>query len=478
MSPRLRAFVTSTVVVALALLALGLPRDLAAHGLDYVLWVAVCVLSEMMVVPTLSGEGTTSMASTANLAIAMLWGQGPSMWIAALSTVLGERLLTRKPKPWVRVVFNAAQTAITLWAATWVFALLGGPLRGFQNASVPPGDFGSVARAALPVVGLAIGYLIVSRALVSVAVAWSTDRAYWNVLREDWFHAERLIEDSAAFLLAPLMIISFRAIRYPGVILFYVPLYMIYQSSKRFIALKNAQSQMIQSERMAARGEMAAGIAHNMRQQLTAISGHAQMLMKGGEAQPFDKITRHATMILDSSRSLERLSKAMMDFSHTKLRIERASLNNLIQRSLEVARVQKKAAGVEWVVSLADGLPEMEIDQGQIQQVLINLMINAVDAMVDAGVERKVVTIASRFEPRAHLARVSVTDTGPGIAPEHMGKLFEPHFSTKQEGHGFGLSTSYTIAVNHGGKLAAESPPGQGATFTLSLRVREGGGAD
>jgi signal transduction histidine kinase len=59
-----------------------------------------------------------------------------------------------------------------------------------------------------------------------------------------------------------------------------------------------------------------------------------------------------------------------------------------------------------------------------------------------------------------------------------MARLFEPHFSTKQEGHGFGLSTSYTIAVNHGGKLAAESPPGQGATFTLSLRVREGGGAD
>lgn len=475
MTLRLRLFLFAVVLVACALLAFEAPHDLRAHGMDYALWIAVCVLSEMMMVPTISGEGTTSMASTANLAIAMLWGQGPSMWIAALSTLLAERVVVRRRKPWVRAIFNAAQTAITLWAATWTFALLGGPRNGFQNAGVPAGTTLAALKLAVPVLGLAVAYLLVSRALVSVAVAWSTDRRFIRVLREDWLHAERIIEDTAAFLLAPLMVISFRAIHYFGVGLFYAPLYMIYLSSKRFIELKNAQSQMIQRERMAARGEMAAGIGHNMRQQLTAISARAQMLLKGVETNTFDKVEHHSRIILDQSRSLERLSKAIMDFSQTKLKIERMDMNNLIQRSIELVRTQKQFNGVEWVVELQDRMPELRADPGQLQQVLLNLMINAADAMQEHASPVKKLNVTSRFDEAAKLVRVAVTDTGPGISPENLNKVFEPQFTTKPTGHGFGLSTSYTIAVNHGGKLAVESVLGQGAKFTLSLPPGTGG---
>ena len=170
-----------------------------------------------------------------------------------------------------------------MWAAALgVRRCSAGRVGGLASASTPASD----SRRALPLVVAIVGCwrspTCSSTARWSAcAVAWSTERPYLRVLREDWFYAERLIEDAAAFLLRPLMVISFRSIDYAGVMLFFAPLYMIYLSSRRYIELRKAQDQMIQRERMAAKGEMAAEIGHELRQQLAAISGRAQMLLQG-----------------------------------------------------------------------------------------------------------------------------------------------------------------------------------------------------
>jgi signal transduction histidine kinase len=214
---------------------------------------------------------------------------------------------------------------------------------------------------------------------------------------------------------------------------------------------------------------MAAEIGHELRNQLAAISGRAQMLLRDSEREAFGAVPRHAQIILEQSKRMETLSKGLMDFSGAELRIERVDVNALTQRSMEFVRSQNRFDGVEWDLQLSNAVPELRADPGQLQQVLLNLFINAADAMKESANGRRVIEVTTGFDERSRLVSIVVSDTGPGIPLNHLAKIFEPHFTTKPEGHGFGLSTSYRILTNHGGHISAESPPGRGATFTVTL---------
>lgn len=466
MSVRLRLYVALVILAAIVLLGIAMPDDFAIRWPHYLAWVLVCVFSETLWLNTLSGAGTLSMASIANLATAILWGQEAAMWITAVSSLLAELLVQRKP--WVRAAFNAAQIAITLWVASAVFAMLGGPAAGLESAGAPAGTPAAL-KLALPMLGLFAGYLLVNRALVAVAVAWSTERSYLAVLREDYFYAERILDDAASFFLSPLMVISYKAVGYPGLILFYAPLRMILESTRRQTEIRTAQQQLIHRERMAAKGEMAAEIAHELRNLLGVISARAQMLMRDAARKVFDNVPRHAEIVLEQAGHMEALASGLVEFSRAELSIERVKLNALIERSVEFVRTQSRFNGVEWDLSLGVPLPELLADPGQLHQVLLNLFLNAADAMNDAASPRKAIRVTGSWDERAGLVRISVTDSGPGIPPENRARIFEPSFTTKRGGHGFGLSTSYRIITNHGGRIVAECPPGEGTTFHITL---------
>jgi len=471
MSLRLRVYVALVILTALALLGFSVPHDFATRWPHYLAWVGVCVFSETLWLNTLSGAGTLSMASVANLATAILWGREPAMWITAVSSLLAELVVQRKP--WIRAAFNAAQIAITLCVAGTVFTLLGGPRAGLESA-VPPGALDAL-RLSLPMLGLFGCYLIVNRALVAVAVAWSTDRSYPKVLREDYFYAERLLDDAASFFLSPLMVISYKGVGYIGLILFYAPLRMILESTRRQTEIRNAQRQLIHRERMAAKGEMAAEIAHELRNLLSIISARAQMLVRDAGRKVFDNVPRHAEIVLEQAGHMEALASGLVEFSRAELSIERVNLNSLLERSVEFVRNQARFDGVEWDLKLGQPLPELMADPGQLHQVFLNLFLNAADAMKEAGSPRKRILVTGAFEEGGRVVRIDVTDTGPGILPENRARIFEPSFTTKRGGHGFGLSTSYRIITNHGGRIVADSPPGEGTTFRITLPVDRGG---
>lgn len=467
MSPKLKAYVALTTLTGTLILWNVLPQDIAARWGHYAAWVGICLLAESLWLTTLSGSGTVSMASAAGLAAAVLWGRGPCIWIVAASTLLADIFIARKV--WVRAVFNTSQISITMWLAASAFALLGGPQGGIESGEFTATGASAAIRLLAPILGLFLVYLVVNRLLVSIAISWSSERPYLKVLRQDFFYAERLLQDAAAFLLAPLMAISFRAIGYPGVVLFYAPLYIFNESTRRYLELMKAQNQIIHSERMAAKGEMAAEVGHELRNQLVAISGRAQMLVKDSERGVTTNVARHAQIILEQTHRMEALSKGLMDFSHGQLSIERIDLNGLIQRSIEFVRTQNRFDGVDWDVRLVEPSPELRADPGQLQQVLLNLFINAADAMNEKSNGRKVIAVVSELDERRESLRLVVSDSGTGIPGSNLSKIFEPHFTTKPTGHGFGLSTSYRIITNHGGKIVAESPPGQGAQFTILL---------
>ena len=473
MSPRLRVYLVAVAAAAVVLLSLWPPPDFERLWIHYLAWTLVCLVSEMFWLPTVSGGGTASMASTVNLAAVMLWGPAASMWIVVASTLLVNIFVLRKP--WVRAAFNGSQSVITMWAAGEVMVLLGWPRGGLEAHVVTLSDMQILAMVP-PFLGVVVTYWLVNRVLVSAAVAWSTERPYWRVLREDWLFGARLMDDAALFLLAPLVVISFAAIRYFGLVLFYAPLRIILESGKRYAELRSTQHMLIYSERMAAKGEMAAEIGHELRNQLVAISGRAQMQIRDAERQQFANVARHAQIILEQSHRMEMMSKGLMDFSRAELKVERVDVNALVQRSVEFVRPQNRFNGIEWDLQLPAGVPELRADPGQLQQVLINLFMNAADAMAGIEGRRRVILVRSQFEDKKRRVRVTVTDGGPGIPPALLTRVFEPHFTTKAEGHGFGLSTSYRIVTNHGGQIEAESPPGQGASFHVTLPV-EGPGS-
>jgi len=465
-SLKLRLYVAGTVLAAAAVLAFGWPDRFATDWGHYVAWVVICLVSETMWSNTLSGTATWSLSATVGLSSAVLWGTGAGVWISALSTLVADLFVLRKPL--VRVAFNSGQVALATWLGASLFELLGG------RGALPVGAGGGVldrtqaTSLMLPFLGLVVGYFAVNRAMVARAVAWSTDRGWITVLSEDWLYMARLEVDAASFLLTPLMVISFTTVGYPGVLLFYAPLFMLFQSDRRFNDLKRAEEANLRNARFAAKGELAAGIGHELNNQLVAISARAQMLLKDSEKQTYDNTPRHAQIILDQSKRMGVLAKGLMDYTRNRVNVEPMDLNGMLTSTIEFVKGDKRFREVEWDIQLDSGLPQVRADVGQIQGVFINLFVNAADAMA-AQESRRAITVRTRLDPRTQVAAIDVEDTGPGIQKENLGRMFEFMFTTKTDGHGFGLSTAHRTIENHGGRITVDSELGQGAHFHVEL---------
>ncbi len=466
MSRRLRLYVAGTVLAAAAVLALGWPERFATDWGHYVAWVVICLVSETMWSNTLSGTATWSLSATVGLSSAVLWGNGAGIWISALSTFIADLFVLRKPL--VRVAFNSGQVALATWLGATLFELLGG------RGALPVGPGGGVldrtqaTSLLLPFLGLVVGYFAVNRAMVARAVAWSTNRSWVKALREDWLYMARLEVDAASFLLTPLMVISFTTVGYPGVLLFYAPLFMLFQSDRRFNDLMRAEEANLRSARFAAKGELAAGIGHELNNQLVAISARAQMLLKDSANQTYDNTPRHAQIILDQSKRMGVLAKGLMDYTRNQVNVEPMDLNGLLTSTIEFVKGDKRFHAVEWDIQLDGALPQVRADVGQIQGVFINLFVNAADAMA-VQESRRAIIVRTRLDPRTQAAAIDVEDTGPGIRKEHLGRMFEFMFTTKTDGHGFGLSTAHRTIENHGGRITVDCEPGQGAHFHIEL---------
>lgn len=473
MSRRLLAYVGVTIAAALALLAAQVPPDLATLWPHAVAWIVICLVSETMWTASMTGEATVSHAAVAGLSVVVLWGPVAGMWIVALSTLVADLFVMRKA--WFRGAFNAGAMALTSWLAGHAFELLGG------RAALPHGAAGvtfvraSATALVVPFIALTLVYFVLNRAMTALAMAWASGRGWWRVLREDWLFLARLEVDAASFLLVPLMVIAFTTVGYPGVLLFYAPLFMLFQSDRRYFDLKKAEAENLRNARFAAKGELAAGIGHELNNQLVAIRGRAQMLIKDAEKGTFEKAPRNAQIILEQSERMAMLAKGLMDYTRKGVNVEPMDMNALLLATIEFVRGGKRFRGVEWETDLGAGLPQLQADVGQVQNVFINLFVNAADAM-DGQESRRAIRVLTRAEDGGRAVRVEVADTGPGIKPEHLPRMFEFMFTTKEDGHGFGLSTSHRTIENHGGRFTVDSTPGEGARFTIRLPVRGAGG--
>jgi two-component system NtrC family sensor kinase len=226
------------------------------------------------------------------------------------------------------------------------------------------------------------------------------------------------------------------------------------------------EEQLILTDRLASIGQLAAGIAHELNNPLTSVIGFSDLLLE--RDLPADVKADLETVNQEARRSVN-IIKGLLAFAREQ-RTEKTlvNINTIIQGVLQIRAYEQRVSNIEVTTRFAPALPQVMGNGAQLQQVFINIIINAEQAMLEAH-ERGKLTIVT--EQVGDVVRASITDDGPGISPANMSKLFTPFFTTREvgKGTGLGLSISHGIVTEHGGKLYAESELGKGATLVVEL---------
>jgi PAS domain S-box-containing protein len=233
---------------------------------------------------------------------------------------------------------------------------------------------------------------------------------------------------------------------------------------------RDLYQQLLQAEKMAALGQTISGVAHELNNPLATILNWAERLVE----RPLDDMARRGLdVILGEAERAARIVRNLLTFAR-KRQSTRAMIdvNHVVSETLSLRAYDQRLTNIEVDTALAAGLPQVFADPHQIQQVLLNLVINAEQAMLSAN-GRGSMVIRTWHDPNTESIGLEVTDDGPGVAADMRTKIFDPFFTTKEvgKGTGLGLTVAYAIVQDHGGRIRVETPPHGGASFIVELPV-------
>lgn len=235
--------------------------------------------------------------------------------------------------------------------------------------------------------------------------------------------------------------------------------------NERTKELQQVQDQLIRAGKMAALGELAAGVAHEINNPLTGVLTFSSlMLKKVDENHPWKKDLEN---IVQQTTRCRNIVRGLLDFARQRKPDKKEwDVHSLIERTLALLENQAPFQNIQIIKEFKQNMPMILVDPDQIQQVFMNILINAADAMSKNGG-----TIIIKTDLKDGIAEISFTDTGCGMTKEQLSKLFTPFFTTKEpgKGTGLGLAISYSIIQNHNGDIEVESEPGKGSTFRIKL---------
>ena len=229
------------------------------------------------------------------------------------------------------------------------------------------------------------------------------------------------------------------------------------------------QEELIQAEKLASLGRLSAAIAHEIRNPLSAISVNLQFLLKKFPEGSQER--KYLDLTLEGVRRIEKIVEATLNFARpSKPIVKDEDINEVINATLPLVEISTLKKKIEVIPKLEPELPKVKIDFKQIQQVILNILTNAVDAIENSGW----IKINSYLEDEGGVSYVvvSIADSGCGIPKDELNKIFEPFYTKKSDGTGLGLAISRQIMNNHGGKIEVESEVGRGTTFYLKFKVK------
>ncbi len=233
--------------------------------------------------------------------------------------------------------------------------------------------------------------------------------------------------------------------------------------------LQETQLQLLQSEKMASLGKLAAGVAHEINNPLGGILIFSKMLLE--DLPPDDPRREDLERICDEASRCKEIVKGLLEFARqTSYKMEPTDLNRALVQGISLLENQALFHNIRIVKNLDPNLPPITANIGQLNQVFMNIILNAAEAMEGQGT----LTVNTRLGPDKDTVIVEFTDTGCGIKEEHLTRIFDPFFTTKEvgKGTGLGLSMSYGIVEKHRGRIWVKSKEGEGCTFTIELPVR------
>jgi signal transduction histidine kinase len=233
---------------------------------------------------------------------------------------------------------------------------------------------------------------------------------------------------------------------------------------------KQMEQQLMLSDRLASVGELASGVAHEINNPLTSVIGFSQLLMEG---EIPDNIKEDLSLINSEAQRAANIVKNLLTFARKHAAVKQSvKITSVIEDVLKLRAYEQKVNNIAVNKVFTSDLPEIMVDYFQMQQVFLNIIINA-EFFMNESHHRGTLTIST--EKLAHFVKISVTDDGPGILSENLNRIFNPFFTTKEvgKGTGLGLSICHGIITEHGGKIYAESEVGKGTTFMIELPIGE-----
>ena len=232
--------------------------------------------------------------------------------------------------------------------------------------------------------------------------------------------------------------------------------------------LKATQHQLIQSEKLSGIGEFVAGVAHELNNPLTSVMGFSELLQQSDLPE---QQRRYLDVIFKSAKRCQRIVQSLLSFARRHAPERKVvCVNEIVESAIEILQYQMRTSNIEVTTHLDPALPATELDPHQMQQVFLNIINNARQAMEGRSVPGRLRVSSESVDGRV---RVIFQDNGPGIPPENLKRIFNPFFTTKEvgKGTGLGLSLCYGIITEHGGAITPSSTYGKGATFVVELPI-------
>lgn len=229
------------------------------------------------------------------------------------------------------------------------------------------------------------------------------------------------------------------------------------------------QKRLVEQQKLASVGQLAAGVAHEINNPLTTILTTAMLLQEDMDMD--DPNYQELETISKETLRCRKIVTSLLDFARQRKPLKAPhDINKVVRESMALTRKQAAFKDVSFESSLSDSLPMIDIDKDQIQQCLINLALNGIEAADPGGIIR----FATRLLPEQEALEITVSDTGRGMPENMLDRIFEPFFTTRESGTGLGLAITHGIIQKHGGSIDVQSKPGEGTTFRIRLPVLKG----
>ncbi len=246
---------------------------------------------------------------------------------------------------------------------------------------------------------------------------------------------------------------------------------LLLKTQRSYKELQSLQEQVIGLERMATQGRISAEIGHELNNFLTVIMGNFELLRMKIDQGQAGSVDQQLDGIWANLEKIKTFAEGLLDFASLKAEKAECDINDLIQKTVVFIKPQGIFRNISFHFRLEPELPVLMADAGQIQQILYNLLKNAADAMGKRKGEGGTISLGTAHLREKKVIEIWVRDTGKGMSEEQLGKIFDRGFTTKQSGHGMGLSISRRLVQAHGGEIDVESQPDQGTCFRIRLPI-------